>query len=202
MNSVAGILLAAGHSRRFGSHDKLMQLLPDGGTLAGRAAYALHTALPHSLAVVREDNLLLQQQLRALGMQIVLCGAEAQEMSTSLVAGVCAANRYFPDAAGYVVALADMPAIQPGTIAAIGKLIVAGHGIVVPTWQGKRGHPVGFARKFYDELLQVRGDQGARGLLKQYADEIRLLPCNDAGIVLDVDTPNDFLNLMVERQLK
>jgi molybdenum cofactor cytidylyltransferase len=62
---------------------------------------------------------------------------------------------------------------------------------VAPAYQGKRGHPVGFSAKFRSELEQLAGDEGARSILKRHADQIKLLECNDPGILADIDTPED-----------
>jgi len=188
--AIAGILLAAGFSRRFGVQDKLLALLPNGLTVAESAAQALITALPISIAVVRDKNETLAAGLRSLGYHVVYCTTDAQTMADSLHLGVLTAQSAFPSIKGIVIALADMPFIQPETI-----LRVAEHlpfaAIVQPTINGQRGHPVGFSSDLIEELLAVNGDQGAREVLRAHADEVLLLPCEDAGILQDIDTPAD-----------
>lgn len=186
-----GILLAAGFSRRFGAANKLMQVLPNGQIMALAAANNLVTALPISVAVVRADNQILADALRQLGLQIVICAEEAAVMADSLVTAMRFAASIEANHDGYVIALADMPYIQASTISLVADAVTQGGGIVVPTFQGQRGHPVAFAAKFYTALLGVQGDAGARDILKLHADEVRWLACEDAGIVADIDTPAD-----------
>lgn len=194
-----GILLAAGFSRRFGSADKLLQTLPDGRAIAMAAAEHLITALPVSVAVLRSDNPPLSRALKALGFHVVYCDANATEMADSLVIAVQYASALSTTARGYVIALADMPFIAPSTINEVANQLSLGAEIVIPTFQGKRGHPVGFSANYRDALLSVRGDQGARSVIKQYDDKVHLLACEDAGVLADIDTPDDLAQTLPNR---
>ena len=73
----------------------------------------------------------------------------------------------------------------------IKQAIENGAYIVVPVYQGKRGHPVGFSSLFRQALLSLQGDVGAREILRQHADEITYLECDDPGVLFDVDVPED-----------
>jgi molybdenum cofactor cytidylyltransferase len=187
---VVGILLAAGFSRRFGQQDKLLHPLADGSSVAETAAQALITALPHAVAVVREENAALQAALSAQGFVVSKCAADATEMADSLKLGVQAAQSAFADATGFVIALADMPYIQPATIGKVAHQLRSA-AIVQPAVNGQRGHPVGFASRFAQALLAVSGDQGAREVLRTHQHEVFLLHCDDQGIVRDIDTLAD-----------
>jgi molybdenum cofactor cytidylyltransferase len=186
-----GILLAAGFSRRFGAADKLLQILPDGRPLAVAAAESLIKAIPLTIAVLRPDNKELADLLENAGLKVVFCDAQKTDMADSLSAAVHYAAQLSESSVGLVIALADMPYIQPHTIKAIAHELNAGAAIVAPAYQGKRGHPVGFSAKFRSELEQLAGDEGARSILKRHADQIKLLECNDPGILADIDTPED-----------
>jgi molybdenum cofactor cytidylyltransferase len=59
----------------------------------------------------------------------------------------------------------------------------------VPLWNGKRGHPVLWARRFFAEMGDVKGDVGARHLLGEYAESVCEIPGDDDGVLLDVDSP-------------
>lgn len=186
-----GILLAAGFSRRFGADDKLLQTLSDGRPMAVAAAENMIKAIPLTIAVLRPDNKELAALLENAGLKIVFCDAQKTEMADSLSAAVRYAAQFDESRAGFVIALADMPYIKPDTIKAIAHELNAGASIAAPTYQNKRGHPVGFSAKFRHELEQLTGDEGARAILKRYADQIKLLECNDPGILADIDTPED-----------
>jgi len=186
-----GILLAAGFSRRFGAADKLMQTLPDGRPIALAAAENLIKAIPLTIAVLRPDNKELAELLESAGLRVMFCNAEKTEMADSLSAAVHYAAQFNESSAGFVIALADMPYIKAHTIEAIAHELKLGAAIVAPTYQGKRGHPVGFSARFRNELEQLTGDEGARSILKCHADQIALLECNDPGVLADIDTPED-----------
>lgn len=184
-----GILLAAGFSRRFGAADKLLQTLPDGRLMAVAAAENLIKAIPLVIAVLRPDNKELADLLENAGLKIVFC--DSQQMADSLSAAVHYSAQFNEPSAGFVIALADMPYIKPHTIKAIAHELNAGAAIVAPAYRNQRGHPVGFCAKFRNELEQLTGDEGARAILKRHADQIKLLECNDPGILTDIDTPQD-----------
>lgn len=185
---IAGILLAAGHSRRFSHGNKLLYPLKDGLPTALVAARNLVAALPHSLAVIRPETPELAERLSDAGLEVLICQPEQQEMADSLAAAVrhLVLSQTPPDA--IVVALADMPFILPHTITAIAERLSTGAPIVAPIYLGMRGHPVGFNKRFYPALATLTGDEGARSVLRRHVEEMELLECDDPGILQDIDT--------------
>jgi molybdenum cofactor cytidylyltransferase len=189
---IVGVLLAGGHSRRFGSN-KLLHLLPDGEPVAVCAARHLLAALPESVAIVRPDNQALAEMLRSLGMQVAFCNEAQQEMGDSLAAAVGFADSLYA-ADGFVIALADMPFITSSTIKAVADAVASGNRIVIPVYQGRRGHPVGFTAEFREALKGIQGDEGARSIVRQYQTSVVEIEVGDAGIVRDIDHPADLQN--------
>jgi len=188
-----GILLAAGFSRRFGSTDKLLHPLEDGRPIALAAAENLVKEIPLAIAVLRPDNQALASLLEHAGLKVVFCDPQQTGMADSLSCAVRYSSRFGESDTGFVVALADMPYISQQTIRAVVHELATGTGIVAPTCKGQRGHPVGFSAKFRSELEQLTGDEGARAILKRHADQVKLLECDDAGILADIDTPADLI---------
>ena len=186
-----GILLAAGFSRRFGAADKLLQPLPDGRLIAMTAAENLIQAIPTCVAVVRAENKVLAEILMRIGFKLVFCDESKPEMADSLATAIRFSAGFAEAGDGFVIALADMPYIQTATIRAVAAQLKADASIVIPTYQGQRGHPVGFSAKFRHELESLHGDEGARSIIKRHANEVTLLACDDAGILADIDTPAD-----------
>jgi molybdenum cofactor cytidylyltransferase len=189
--SIRGILLAAGYSKRFGSN-KLLQSLPAGSPQAGTpiaiaAARNFLEALPESIAVIRPRAQKLAKMLRDAGCSTVVCKNAGEGMGTSLAAGVRATS----DADGWIVALADMPFIRPDTIRAVAKALRDGAAIAAPSFRGERGHPVGFASRFYQELSSLYGDEGARQVLMRHPDLVRIYEVDDPGVARDIDQPSD-----------
>jgi molybdenum cofactor cytidylyltransferase len=183
---VAGILLAAGSGSRFGG-DKLLHRLANGRPLGVAAACNLVAAGIDVLAVLRPGDLALAAVLEKEGCQVTFCPLAVRGMGASLAHGV--AMRY--EAAGWLVALADMPAISSSTVAELAAKLKSGSAIVAPSYHGRRGHPVGFARCFGPQLRALDGDAGAREILAAHKAEVTLLDCDDPGVIYDVDRPHD-----------
>jgi molybdenum cofactor cytidylyltransferase len=187
--SIIGILLAAGSSQRFGT-DKLTQVLPDGDLVAVQACRHLLAGTDGVIAVVRPGNPILAAELRNVGADVLVCENAIAGMGISLTCGIQASA----DAAGWLVALADMPWIKPATIQAIANLIRQGTMIAAPSWQGKRGHPVGFARVLGLELSALSGDAGAKSVIQAHREQLSVFDCNDPGVLWDIDKPEDLFN--------
>jgi len=186
MSLIAGILLAAGESRRFGGR-KLLHALPDSGAIGERSAAALAAAVDRAVAVLAPDDAALAELMRSVGLEICYCPSAREGMGASLACGVRAAA----DADGWVVALADMPYVSSATVAAVADALRAGAALAAPVHAGRRGHPVGFARAYYRDLIGLSGDEGARRILQRDATRVLLLPVDDPGIHRDIDTPDD-----------
>jgi molybdenum cofactor cytidylyltransferase len=190
---IVGILLAAGRGLRFGGAKLLAPLSAtvddiEAGTPVGVAACRhLVAALPETIAVVRPGDDLLARSLRDAGARMVECARADEGMGASLACGVAVAA----DAGGWVVALADMPWIKPSTIRMVADALQSGADIAAPTYQGERGHPVGFARRHYAALAASTGDQGARAILAAHRAELTLCATDDQGAVRDVDGRTD-----------
>ena len=184
--NICGILLAAGASKRFGS-DKLLHPL-DGQTPIALAALAnLRSAVPHVIAVVRPGAPVLENRLSEAGATVILCVNADEGMGASLASAVAASG----NAAGWVIALADMPYIRRETIGKIAASLVAGALLVAPAYRGKRGHPVGLSARFRAQLEALRGDEGARSVLSLNEGSVTLIDVDDPGVCLDIDTPDD-----------
>ncbi|WP_136417771.1 nucleotidyltransferase family protein [Herbaspirillum sp. ST 5-3] len=187
---LTGILLAAGRGTRFdptGEQNKLLQVLPTGQGVAEAAARNLLTVLPTVLAVVRPEHTALATQLRAIGCRVSVCMNADEGMAASLVHALAQTS----DAQGWLIALADMPNVQPATIEALSKAIRHDTDIAVPMYRGQRGNPVAFGRAHLPDLLALRGDQGARQVLK--TRPLIEVVTDDAGIMQDIDTIADLV---------
>lgn len=188
--TIRGILLAAGSSSRFGAN-KLLHPLPGpenaGTPMAVASARNLAAALPNPIAVVRPGVPALEEALRGAGCEVVVCPDADEGMGRSLAYAVAAAK----DAYGWVVALADMPYLKRDTIASVARWISDGAAIAAPEYQGRRGHPVGMTEWVREELLALRGDEGARKILQRHSGSIHLVQVDDPGVLKDIDTVND-----------
>jgi molybdenum cofactor cytidylyltransferase len=205
-----GILLAAGVGSRFdpaGVRNKLTEPLPAGPTrglpVAFVAARRLRAALPRVIAVVRSGTGsadaarhtdTLSKLLAEAGCEVLVSDDAQRGMGAALAAAVRASL----DARGWLVALADMPAIAPATMLEIAEAVIApdagADAIVAPRHDGVRGHPVGFGAAHGPALAALDGDEGARALLGTHP--VRYIETLDAGVVRDIDTPHDLAGLV------
>jgi molybdenum cofactor cytidylyltransferase len=159
------LVLASGRGERFtasgGRGSKLQALL------AGRPV------LEHTLAAVR-----------ASGLPFHVEEAGHPGMGES----IAAAARATPDAGGWLVLPGDLPLIHPDSLLAVAKAL-ATHDVVLPLYQGARGHPVGFAAVHGVALQALHGPEGAASIVKQ--GNMLRLDLDDPGIVTDIDTIDD-----------
>ena len=180
---IAGLLLAAGRSRRFGA-DKLCAKL-DGkavirwsvGSLASLEAVYVVTA-PGADAVT--------QALSRLDVRFVVNLARDEGMASSIRAGVAALPE---EAEAVVIALADQPRASAAVTRALCERWQAGGvAAAAPVYSDGRGNPVLFGRECFDALLALRGDVGARAVLVALGSRVGLVDVGE-GMPVDVDTP-------------
>ena len=181
-----GVLLAAGNSTRFGGN-KLTHLLDSGDTIGLRSGRHLISELDECIAVVRNTDIELGDDLSQLGFKTVIQPNPEAGMGNSLSRAIQASK----GADGWIISLADMPWIKSETLRLVIASVYGGAPVTAPVYHGKRGHPVGFNKRFRDELLALDGDTGARTLLCAHAELIQLIDVDDPGILHDVDTLDD-----------
>jgi molybdenum cofactor cytidylyltransferase len=119
--------------------------------------------------------------------KVVVCERAHEGMGASLAGAVRAAG----PRPGYLVALADMPFIRPSSIAAVRSALEGGAALAAPYFRARRGHPVGFGEQFFEELVSLQGDEGARSVLERHAERLVKIPLGDPGVVRDIDRPDD-----------
>lgn len=185
MISVAGLVLAAGFGRRFGS-DKRRAPMSSGLTLLSASVAAVVARLPGTWLVLRPSD-----TTDALGLthsvHVVHSPSAELGLGHSLASGMSTLIRD-SNADAVAIFLGDMPWI---TAASIDRLIAAAAAdrIVLPEFNGQPGHPVIFGRRFWPELLLVTGDTGARSVLQAHPEAVQRVKVDDPGVLQDVDTP-------------
>jgi molybdenum cofactor cytidylyltransferase len=187
-----GILLAAGRGCRFdpaGLRNKLLQPLADGEPVVVASARKLLAAVPRVVAVVAPDDGGVGARLSTLGCDVTVCPDADSGMAASLTHAIRRTLALAPAPRAWLVALGDMPYVDPATLQALAAALAAGADIVAPVVDGRRGNPVGFGAVHLESLLALRGDAGARRLLQAYP--VTDIAVRDPGIFRDVDTPAD-----------
>jgi len=182
--SVVGLVLAAGFSRRFGA-DKRRARLNSGQTLLAASLTLPCAQLEEVWVVLRPEDEAEALDVPAC-VQVVRSESAVHGMGRSVASGMRAIERQArADAAA--IFLGDMPWISADSLRYLLALASPEH-IVVPTFRGQPGHPVIFGRTFWPELLQLTGDSGARAVLQAHPQALRSMELNDPGIVRDIDT--------------
>ncbi|PSQ29418.1 nucleotidyltransferase family protein [Halobacteriales archaeon QS_9_67_15] len=191
---VAGVLLAAGTSSRFGEANKLLATR-DGDPLVRHAARTLLDAgVDPVVVVVGHEADRVVDALDGLDVTFVRNPDYRQGQTTSVRAGIDAVRdrgdaHDAPDAA--VVALGDMPFVDPETIGTLVVAYAAGVGdALAAAYEGTRGNPVLFDRRFFGDLTDVSGDVGGRAILLESDDSARVA-VSDSGVRRDVDERSD-----------
>jgi molybdenum cofactor cytidylyltransferase len=195
---IAAIVLAAGKSSRMGAN-KLLMPIKSVPMIARTVDAIVESPARPIICVTGNANDMVEAVLAKRDVSFVHNPNFADGLSTSLRAGIAALPS---DVDGAIVCLGDMPAVGP---AAIAKMIAAfdpaeGRAIIVPTYQGKRGNPVLFARTYFPEIAAVHGDVGAKPVITEHDDEVYEIEMEDASVLADADTPAAFAAL--EAQIK
>jgi molybdenum cofactor cytidylyltransferase len=188
---VAGIILAAGSSSRLGGAKQV--LLWRGQPLVRHVAIAA-LAAGLSPVIIVTGSMSSQVEAAVSGLPIALAYNPAWQagQSTSLVAGL----QFLPPETGSVIfLLADQPQVPANLLQALVDLHAETLSpLVAPQVQGRRANPVLFDRQTFPDLLTLSGDVGGRALFSHY--NVAWLPWHDTGLILDVDTPEDYQRLL------
>jgi len=188
---VAGIILAAGASRRLGQPK---QLLPwHGQSLLRRAvAMALSGGLAPVIVVVGAEAERMRSEIADLPVIVVDNPDWQAGQSTSVAAGV----RALPvGAGGAVFMLADQPFVTAELIRALLETYARERSpLTAPFVDGIRSNPVLFDRETFPALLRLQGDRGGRGLFSEYP--VSRVNWEDVKLLMDIDTPDDYRHLL------
>lgn len=189
-----GILLAAGRSTRFG-RDKRFECLPDTTPIALASALNLKAAVDRLFIAIHEDDQDFETLLHAAQLEFFVCTEASQGMGNSIgQISQQIVNKLGGEgvqAGQCLLALADMPFIHPNSYQLMVEALNQGASIVRPQYQGQSGHPVGFSAKWWPALQALEGEHGGRDLIAAHENECAYIPCDDAGVVMDVDYPDD-----------
>jgi molybdenum cofactor cytidylyltransferase len=197
-NQITAIVLAAGASRRMG---RPKQLLPWGdATILGQTLHNLRQSLVEDVIVVTGHA---ADAVRAIAREY---GARVMhnddydegEMLSSLQTAIAA----LPDTCeAILVVLADQPLIGPQVFDKLLQAYMAEEGdLLAPVYEGRRGNPVLFGRRYFEGLLALPRGAAPRDLLRQHGHELRLIDVGTEAILQDIDRPGEYERLRPQEE--
>jgi molybdenum cofactor cytidylyltransferase len=195
---VAGIILAAGDSTRMGTPKALLRDR-DGEIFIRRIVRSMADAgLSTPVVVTGRHHALIVEALSSAPLpafRVVGNPDPSRGQLSSLWAGMDEACQ--PETEAIAVTLVDVPLVAPSTIRSVVEAWRRTRApIVRPAVGVRRGHPVIFDRAVFHELRRAPVDAGARAVLSAHFDEIVNVPVDDLGCIVDVDTPEDYRDLI------
>ena len=186
---IHAIILAAGESRRMG---KQKMLLPYGGktVIEHIVTQVLQCGVGGITVVLGHDAGEIAAKLTPLPVQRVVNDEYAGGMITSVRHGL---ETVPPETGAALIVLGDQPDITPAVVDQLIKgFRRAGKGIVVPLFEGRRGHPILVSTNYRDAVMTRYEDTGLRGLLVDNREDVAEISVDHPGILQDMDTPKDY----------
>jgi molybdenum cofactor cytidylyltransferase len=189
---IAAIVLAGGRSSRMGPGNKLLEPIAGKPIVAHVAGAALKSGADPVIVVTGFDAPRVAVALGELSVTIVHNAAFDDGLSSSLKAGLSALP---PDSDGALILLGDMPAIEGSVLSALMAAFTGRDAICVPVHDGRRGNPVLWGAAYFDEIMRLSGDVGAKSLMARHSEHVTEVPAGSDSIFADVDTPADLARL-------
>jgi len=183
------VILAAGESRRMGTQ-KLLLPFGDATVVEAVVRTALASGIDRAVAVLGADREAVRAKLESSGVDFAVNEMFADGMLSSIQTGFRVLP---PEAEAAVIMLGDQPFLPPSVV----DTVVRGYreslkGIVIPVFRTRRGHPVLVDLKYRDEVLALDPADGLRRLMRTHPEDIAEVEVDDANILRDLDTPEDY----------
>jgi molybdenum cofactor cytidylyltransferase len=195
---IAGLILAAGESRRMG-RDKAL-LTYRGRSFLETIVNNLGAAGIEKITVVLGHHAeIIQRALNLAAVRVVVNHNYQRGQTSSLQVGLAAAVADSPEAV--VLCLVDHPAISTEVIGKLTERFESTHPpVLIPTHEGQRGHPIVINRTLFPEFLALPPEEPANTVIRKYRDATQFVEVADPGILLDVDDPATYNRLVEGRK--
>ena len=192
---IGAVILAAGASRRMGRPKALLPYPePDGSesTFVTHLVKVFESSRAEPIVVVLgHDRAEAEKELGTTSARTAFNPRYREGMLSSIQAGIAAIDDGSVDAA--LICPVDHPAVSPGVIDQLIARFEAHHPpIVVPVFEGRRGHPVLFSREVFAELQKAPKEVGARRVVWDHQKDLVEIEVSDAFVTVDIDTPADY----------
>ena len=190
---IAGLILAAGESRRMGRDKALLTF--HGKSFLEAIIQNLNAAGIEKITVVLGHHAeVIQAKVDLAAAQVVVNHEYQRGQTSSLQVGLEAVARDQPDAV--ILCLVDHPAVSAEVIARLMEHFESTHApVIIPTHKGEHGHPVVISKALFPELLALLPGEPANAVIRKYRPETRFIEVADRGILIDVDEPRTYERL-------
>ncbi|MBO0860705.1 MAG: nucleotidyltransferase family protein [Chloracidobacterium sp.] len=192
---ISGILLAAGESSRMqGSFKPLLKW--GKRTVIGECVQQMRSSqLAEIFVVLGHREMEIRRTLSGSGVQYTINDDYRRGMLSSVKAGLASLS---PNEDAALIALVDQPMITKEIIdTLIGAFDEGEKGVALPTYQGKRGHPIIIAAKYFEEIMQLDEDsaEGLRQFIDKHRDDTLEVSVPTPSVIEDIDLPEDYQRL-------
>jgi len=186
---IGAVILAAGMSSRMGEIKQLLRL--GGRTLLDQViANVRASGVRDIILVLGHAAETIMEGMAARNLEVVVNRAYREGMGSSLRTGVSALS---PEVTAALICLADQPFVRPETLEFLmDQYRKSSAQIVIPMCRGFRGNPVLLDRSVFPEVMALTGDIGCRAIFGSHLEGIDKVPVEDLGILLDIDSKEDF----------
>jgi molybdenum cofactor cytidylyltransferase len=190
---IAGLILAAGESRRMG-RDKAL-LTYRGRTFLENIIDNLGAAGIEKITVVLGHHAeIIQRAVNLTAAQVVVNHEYQRGQTSSLQLGLAAAAADRPEAV--ILCLVDHPAVSTEVVEKLIEHFESTHRpVLIPTHKGERGHPVVINQTLFAELLALPPGQPANSVIRNYREVTEFVEVADPGVLVDVDDPETYERL-------
>jgi molybdenum cofactor cytidylyltransferase len=186
---ISAIILAAGESKRMG-RPKLL-LLAGGQAIIEKVVYNfLHSNVDEVIVVLGHHWKEVASLIKDKPIKVVINNDYVKGMSSSITKGLSSLN---PETDAFFIVLGDQPLIEKDLINTIIKSFEENNkGIIVPTFQGEKGHPVLFSAKYKNEFSILTGDEGGKRIISLHKEDILEVEIDTDAILIDMDEEKDY----------
>ena len=190
---ITAILLAAGQSKRLKGENKLTKLFK-GKPLINHILFSLIKSKVNKIIIVLgfEHLKIKTKLLKSKKINFAINKNYKKGMSSSIKTGL---KKLPKNSKGFLIVLGDMPNITKTTINKICLSITkSDKEIILPKFKNRTGNPIGFKHSMIKNIYKIKGDRGAKNIIKQNNKKIKFLNINSKSILTNLNTKKNFSN--------